>query len=302
MGKIQAVKTLRRTGKFTGGGGFEAVVLQENKRPNKVREEFSLQGLTGVNAYDGKAGWKIEPWQGKKDPEALSEEEMKQILEDSDFDEPIVNYQQKGNKVEFAGLEQVEGTDAYKLKVTLASGDVRYYYMDTDYYVPIKVEMKRMIRGTEQEFETSLGDYKEVAGWYLPHSLETSAKGSPDKQKITFERIDANVALDDRRFAKPGTGAPEPAGAAADASKSPSPKSEPKQAPAAPAAPPRPPVEAATPATSPPGPVLVCSHAISGLGARNIGSAAISRPLPALPAVPARGRLTPHIRCASVGR
>ena len=56
MDKIQAVKTLRRTGKFTGGGGFEATVVQENKRPNKVREEFSLQGMTGINAYDGATG------------------------------------------------------------------------------------------------------------------------------------------------------------------------------------------------------------------------------------------------------
>jgi hypothetical protein len=206
MEKIQAVKTLRRTGKFTGGGGFEAAVLQENKRPNKVREEFLLQGLTGVNAYDGKAGWKIEPWQGKKDPEALSEEEMKQILEDSDFDEPIVNYQQKGNKVEFVGLEQVEGTDAYKLKVTLASGDVRYYYMDTDYYVPIKVEMKRMIRGAEQEFEESRGDYKEVGGWYLPFAIEAGLKGTTDRQKVTLEKIEANVAIDDRRFERPTVG------------------------------------------------------------------------------------------------
>ena len=203
MEKIRAVSSLRRSGKFTGSGGFEAAVLQENKRPNKVREEFSLQGMTGVNAYDGKTGWKIEPWQGKKDPEALSEEEMKQIVEDADFDEPLVNYQQKGNKVEFAGLEQVEGTDAYKLKVTLASGDVRYYYMDTDYYVPIKIEMKRMIRGAEQEFETSLGDYKEVAGWYLPYSVETRRKGSEDAQKITFDTIEANVSIDDHRFAKP---------------------------------------------------------------------------------------------------
>jgi len=203
MDKIQAVQTLRRAGTFNGGGGFEAAVLQENKRPNKVREEFSLQGMTGVNAYDGKTGWKIEPWQGKKDAEALSEDEMKQIVEDADFDEPLVHYQQKGNKVEFVGMEQVEGTDAYKLKVTLTSGDVRYYYMDTDYYVPIKIEMKRMIRGAEQEFETSLGDYKEVAGWYLPYSVETRRKGSEDVQKITFEKIEANVPIDDDRFAKP---------------------------------------------------------------------------------------------------
>jgi len=208
MEKIQAVKSLRRAGKFTGGGGFEATFTEECKRPNMVRQEFSLQGMTGVNAYDGKSGWKIEPWGGKKDPEALGEDEMKQIVEDSDFDGPLINYQQKGNKVEFVGMEPVEGTDAFKLKVTLANGDVRYYYMDTDYYVPIKIETKRMIRGAEQEFETSLGDYKEVAGWYLCYSVESNAKGSPNKSKVVYEKIEANVALDDSRFQMP-SGAPK---------------------------------------------------------------------------------------------
>jgi len=203
MARIQAVQTLRRTGRFTGGGGFEAGVVQENKRPNSVRQEFSLQGMTAVTAYDGTTGWKIEPWQGKKDPEALSEEEIRDITEESDIDGPLINYQQKGNRVEFVGMEQVEGTDAFKLRVTLANGDVRYYYMDTDYYVPIRIESKRMIRGTEQEFETSLGDYKEVAGWYLPHSFETGPRGSQDKAKITFDRIEANVSIDDGRFQRP---------------------------------------------------------------------------------------------------
>jgi len=217
--KIQAVKTLRRTGTFSGGGGFEAAVLEENKRGNMVRQEFSLQGLTAVNAYDGHTGWKIEPWQGKKDPEPLGEEETKQIVEDSDFDGPLVNYQQKGNKVEFVGMEPVEGTDAFKLKVTLASGDVRYYFMDTDYYVPIKIETKRMIRGAEREYETSLGDYKEVSGWYMPFSVESNVKGSPNRAKVTYEKIEANVPIDDLRFrlpmtstsAQPGTRPPDAA-------------------------------------------------------------------------------------------
>jgi hypothetical protein len=209
--KIEAIKTLRRTGKFTGGGGFEAVVIQENKRPQMARQEFSIQGMTGVTAYDGKTGWKIEPWGGKKDPEALGEDEMKGIQEDADFDGPLVNYQQKGNKVEFVGAEPVEGTDAFKLKVTLKNGDVRYYFMDTDYYVPIKIESKRTVRGAEREFETSLGDYKEVAGVYLPHSIESGLKGSPNKSQITFEKIEANVALDDSRFKQP-TAAAKPEG------------------------------------------------------------------------------------------
>ncbi len=201
--KIQSIRTLRRVGKFTGDDGFEAVVVVESSRPNKVREEFSIQGMTGVNAYDGANGWKIDPFGGKKDPESLSEEEMRSIVEDSDFDEPLINYQQKGNKVELVGMDQIEGTDVYKLKVTLKSGDTRYYYMDTDSYVPIKYETKRIIRGTPQETETTLGDYKQVGGWYLPFSLETRQKGSSGSQKITFDRIEFNVPIDSTRYNRP---------------------------------------------------------------------------------------------------
>jgi hypothetical protein len=205
MEKLQASATLRRTGKFIGGGGFEAVVVQENKRPNMVREEFQLQGMTGINAYDGTTGWKISPFGGKKDPEALGEEEMKSILEDADFDGPLVDYKAKGNKVEFVGLDPVEGTDALKLRVTLPNGDIFYYYMDTDYYVPIKIDTKRIIRGGEREYETTLGDYKEVNGVYFPFFQETNMKGSQDKSKIAYETIEANMTLENNRFQKPAS-------------------------------------------------------------------------------------------------
>jgi hypothetical protein len=210
MDNIQAVKTIRRTGKFIGGGGFEAKTVDENSRPNMVRQEFAFQGLTGITAYDGKTGWKIQPWGGKKDPEPLTEDEMKGILDDADFDGPLVNYQQKGNKVEYVGMDQAEGTDTYKLKVTLANGDTRYYYMDTDYYVPIKIEIKRMVRGTEQEFESYPGDYKEVNGWYMPFSYESGVKGNPDRGKVNYEKIEANVSIADSLYQMPKV-APKPA-------------------------------------------------------------------------------------------
>ena len=203
MGAINAVTSLRRTGKFTGGGGFQLGVLQENKRPDKVREEYSMQGMAAVNAYDGKSGWKIDPFDGKKDAEAMGEEELKSIVEDADFDGPLVNYQQKGNKVEYVGMDPVEGTDAYKLRVTKKNGDVYYYYMDTDYFVPIKIDTQRMVRGEQREYETSVGDYKAVNGWYLPYSFETNVKGRSDKAKITFDKIDANVPIDEARFQPP---------------------------------------------------------------------------------------------------
>src|SRR5467141_1891033 len=210
MGRIQALQSLRRSGKFTGGGGFEAVVIQENKRPNSVREEFSIQGMTGINAYDGKNGWKIEPWQGKRDPESLGGGGMHKNLDDADFDGPLVNYQAKGNRVEYQGIEQVEGSDAYKLKVTRPNGDISFYYLDTEYYVPIRIDTQRMIRGAPQELETSLGEYKQVNGVYLPFSSESGPKGisSSYRSKITYDKIEANVPPDNQRFVRPGGARP----------------------------------------------------------------------------------------------
>ena len=54
------------TGKFEGGGGFTAAVSQENERPNLIRETFSLQGMTAVQAYDGTTGWQIQPFGGQE--------------------------------------------------------------------------------------------------------------------------------------------------------------------------------------------------------------------------------------------
>jgi hypothetical protein len=200
--KVQSIKTLRRVGKYRGSGGFEAIYIQDKKRPDFVREEFILQGMTAVNAWDGKTGWKIDPFQGKKDAEPLSEDEMRSILVDADFDEPIVDYAKKGNKVTFGGMDQVEGTDVYKLDVTLKNGDTRTYYLDTDSYVPIKIDDKRTIRGSEQELETILGDYKAVDGYFIPFSIEFGPKGQ-DKAKLDWEKVEANPALDDLRFRKP---------------------------------------------------------------------------------------------------
>src|ERR1043165_2790673 len=62
MEKIQAVRSLRRGGRFSGGGGLGAQVVEETRHPTLVREEFIIQGMTGVTAYAGRVGWKMEPW------------------------------------------------------------------------------------------------------------------------------------------------------------------------------------------------------------------------------------------------
>ena len=83
--RLRAVQSVRRHGKYYGGGGFRGRDHLRESPPNNVREEFTFGGLTGVTAFDGKTGWKIEPWAGKKDAEPLGEDETKGIVEDAEF-------------------------------------------------------------------------------------------------------------------------------------------------------------------------------------------------------------------------
>ena len=204
--KIKAVKTLRTSGTLRQGG-FRAAFIQENLRPNKVREETIIQGMAETEAFDGKSGWRVSPFGGRKDPDLLSADDMKGLVEDADVDGQLVDYRNKDHRAELIGHEAVEGTDCYKIKLTLNSSDVRYYYIDTDSFLELKIETERKIRGTVQYNETLYGDYEKVNGVYYPFAFESGQKGSPDRVKFTVDKIEVNVPLSDSRFKIPAGGA-----------------------------------------------------------------------------------------------
>ena len=201
--KIKAINTVRVTGK-SSSGGFNATVGQENKRPNLVRETFSIQGMTAVQAYDGTTGWAIQPFGGKKDPMLMGEDDLRDLLIDADFDGPMVDYQAKGNTVEYLGHDTIDGDDALRLKVRLKNGDIIYYYLDPDTYLEIRKETQEFIRGSIRENVTDLGSYKPVNGVMYPFSIATGPKNDPSSwQSITIDKIEANVPLDNADFAVP---------------------------------------------------------------------------------------------------
>jgi len=212
--KLKSVRSLRTSAKFNQGP-FRADFRQENKRGDKVREEFIIQGLAQVQAYDGKTGWQISPFGGRKDPELLSQDDLKSLVVDADIDGPLMEYKEKGHKAELVGHDSVEGTDCFKIKLSMKNGDVRYYYLDADSYLELKLEIQTTIRGTLQENELYYGDYEQVNGILYPFAVEQAQKGSASRAQISVEKIEQNIPLEDAHFSmpvsKPETKAP-PAG------------------------------------------------------------------------------------------
>jgi hypothetical protein len=203
--KMKAIHSVRITGKLNGGGGFTAATVQENQRPNLVRETFALQGMTAVSAYDGTTGWQIQPFGGHKDPEFMGEDDLKDLLLDADFDGPLVDYKEKGNTVEFLGRDVVDGDDALRLKVTLKDGDIIYYYLDPDTFLEIRKEVTEFIRGSVRESVIEMGSYKPVAGVMFPYSISQGSKANPAAQTTTVEKIEVNVNINPADFAVPAS-------------------------------------------------------------------------------------------------
>jgi hypothetical protein len=208
MDKIKAVKSMRMTGKMTLGQGTEALFVREKARPRKVRTEITVQGMTGIQVYDGTSGWSLMPFMGKKDPEPITGDDLQEMDEQADLDGPLVDYKDKGSQVELAGKADVEGAPAYKLKVTKKNGDVEYHYIDAGQYLEVKVEGKRIVRGQTTEGEATFGDYKQVDGLAFPFSIQLKQKGAPAGTSMTVDRIEVNPEVAASRFEKPAPAAP----------------------------------------------------------------------------------------------
>jgi outer membrane lipoprotein-sorting protein len=203
---IRAIRSVRFEGKMlVNNGQVEFGFTETKKRPNEIRTELTLQGMTLLRAYDGAQGWKVSPFGGRKDPEKMSSDEAKSLVEDADLEGPLVDWKSKGNTVEYLGPEDVDGTIAYKLKVTRKNGDISYIYLDPDYFLEIRVLTQRTEQGAQVEVETDLGDYEKVAGVFFPFSIEAGSKGSTDKQKVVIEKAQENTTVDDTTFKFPAS-------------------------------------------------------------------------------------------------
>lgn len=206
LAALRAVQSVKASGQLNFSQGDFSIDLSYaslQERGAGIRSEAGLQGLTQVTAYDGSAAWRIDPFQGRRDPERLSDEDRKDLELQADIDGPLVDWQQKGHRVEYLGTEEMDGTEAHKLKLTLKNGDIQYRLLDPDHFLEILVIDQVKRRGIERETETELGNYEKVGGVYWPFASASGPKGGQRNQKITLDKLEVNVEIDDAQFAFP---------------------------------------------------------------------------------------------------
>jgi outer membrane lipoprotein-sorting protein len=204
MDKIRAIRTQSVSGTISFGPGAEGPFSVQFERPGKMHMEINIAGQAVVRVYDGKsAGWVINPFSPNKDVQPMSAEELRGISDESDFDGPLLDYQSKGNHIEFAGKDSIDGNQVVKIKLTNKNGEVRTYFFDASTYLLIKWQGLRHADNQDLNVETFFRDYRDVNGLKFAFEVDSDSPGVAQQQKITLEKIELNVPIDAALFGKP---------------------------------------------------------------------------------------------------
>ncbi len=212
---LASLKSLRRTGRLVLPGQNILITLSEViERPGRIRREATYQGLTQIQAWDGVKGWQVQPFEGRKDPALMSEDDAKPFRLAAELDGPFVDAKAKGHALDYLGTEDVEGTVAHKLRVRLKWGGDVTFWIDADTWMVIRSLQTGTVRGAVQETETDYGDYEKAGGVWVPMSEESGPRNSPpaSRAKSIYDKAEANVAVARDAFTFPAKAAPAGAG------------------------------------------------------------------------------------------
>jgi len=199
--KIRAITSMRVT--RTVGTPFATVrVVMLRQRPHSLRVEQTVSGKpTTARLTTPKGAWDETPQGWVARPPAVTTE----LLEvDADFDGFLVDYEQKGHRIAYAGQENVGGRPAHHVKVTLKSGAERSVYLDAETFLERRHTGAVILpNNTRVATVLDFSDWREVAGVMFPFAIDEDRAAAGQTFAVYVEKIEVNVPIDQAAFAPP---------------------------------------------------------------------------------------------------
>lgn len=197
--KIADIKTFYVKAKMSMMG-MEMPMTMQVKQPDKFKIEMDVMGQTILQGYDGEAGWVKNPMTGGGVTD-LKGAELQQAMSQTDFEGELYHYAEKGHSAELIGKVNLDGAEAYRVKLTNADGTVKDYYIDGNSYLLSKVKAKVESMGQTMNVETTISDYKEIDG--IQFGCKMDINTPMGTQSMVMEEIKLNENIDDSVFARP---------------------------------------------------------------------------------------------------
>ena len=112
--------------------GMDMPLTVVTKRPNKMKQEMTMQGQKIVQAFDGENVWGVNPMMGSTAPRVIEGPTADALKTQSIFDGPLVGYKDRGDTLEVVGPADVEGVKTWKLKLTRKDGQSMHIFLDAE--------------------------------------------------------------------------------------------------------------------------------------------------------------------------
>lgn len=190
--KLRDVKSTLQTAEVTiAGAPFKPKAVIKQMAPNMYSMEMSAEGIGTLmkQKFDGKEGY--QEVQGRKIPMAESEANSRKS-EKGLFSELYM----ESSDLELETISNVDGTDAYKIKVTKdGKTSTRYYAVDSG--LLIRTEETNEAQGQSITTITDFADYKEVNGIMMPQMMKVNAGPQVIEMNITDIKINEGVTAAD---------------------------------------------------------------------------------------------------------
>jgi len=194
-GKIGAWKDAQMTMMLkTPGPSFDMTIAQKENK--KVSIVMTMQGqVVSHRVFDGEKGMET----GMGGERTLEGEELNDIKEQAFFCKEA-NYKAWGYKMTLKGIEVVAGKNAYVLEMERPDGKKSTEYYDMASSLKVReLNTQPGPDGQPSTITTDLGDYKEVSGVMIPHSM-TITGVFPVPMKGTVTEMKVNAGVEDALF------------------------------------------------------------------------------------------------------
>jgi outer membrane lipoprotein-sorting protein len=199
--KLQSVNTMRLQGTMNIQG-MDMPLTVLSKRPNKMRQEMTMQGQTVIQAYDGQTVWAVNPMMGSSSPQAIQGPPADAVKSQSLFDGPLVGYKDRGDTLEVVGPADVAGARTWKLKLTRQDGKAMHIYLDADTGLEKQWSATMEQGGMTMEIDTIMSDHQPVDGIQVARTMRTLVGGQA-MGALTVTSVEFNVPIEDAVFSMP---------------------------------------------------------------------------------------------------
>lgn len=165
--------------------------------------DVSVMGMTQTTVVNGDAGWANNPFMGKMDPEPLTADQVKSMSDMTDVDGTLVGYKEKGYTLEYMGKEDVDGTEAHKIKINKGGKRSEYTFIDPASFYEIKNIRVEEVDGQEVETATVYSNFKTQDGLVFPFTIQQNDP-MMGGSTVTVTSVTINPLVDQKTFVMPG--------------------------------------------------------------------------------------------------